>query len=296
MKRGFFFLIAVLLLSGHLVAQVEQQELMQGELKQLKALPELKMPQSYGFKSLPSIKDNSATAYFPEVFNQFGWSCNQAGSIGYVFTYEINAMRNAPASQLENLYPPLFIWNLLNDGIVENGVSYFDSWDAIRLNGIPNAIDFGMEIANEKKWMSGYDKYYAGMKNRSDEIFTIYTDTEEGINTLKHWLNDHLDGSPNGGLANIQIGSTGMKMEMIPEGEEGEGKMLMTSYAQWVGHAMTVAGWNDFVRWDYNDDGLYTNDVDINDDGVVDVRDWENGAFLVVNSWGEGFGDKGKRI
>lgn len=294
MKRGFLYLLFALLLGGTMQAQVIQDELMTDELKQLKALPALKMPEGYAFKSLPSIKDNTASQYFPEVFGQYGWSCNQASSIGYVFTYEINALRNLPSTQMENLYPPLAIWNLLNDGDDANGVSYFDSWDAIRLNGIPNFADFGLENYNEVKWMTGYDKYYNGMKNRINEMYTINTDTEEGINTLKHWLNDHLDGSPNGGLANIQIGSTGMKMELIPEGEEGEGKHLMTNFAVWVGHAMTVVGWNDYVRWDYNDDGQYTNDIDINDDGIVDVRDWENGAFIVVNSWGQGFGDQGR--
>lgn len=294
MKRGFFYLLFALLLGGTMQAQVMQDELMTDEIKKLRALPEMKMPESYAFKSLPSIKDNSATAYFPEVFNQYGWSCNQASSIGYVFTYEINALRNVPATVMENLYPPLAIWNLLNDGDGGNGVSFFDSWEAIRVNGIPHFADFGSENYNETKWMTGYDKYYRGMQNRTNEVYTINTDTEEGINTLKHWLNDHLDGSPNGGVANIQIGSSGMKMEIIPEGEEGEGKHLMTNFAIWVGHAMTIVGWNDFVRWDYNNDGLYTNDIDINEDGVVDVRDWENGAFIVVNSWGDGFGDKGR--
>lgn len=294
MKRGFLYLLFALLLGGTMQAQVMQDELMTDEIKKLRALPEMKMPESYAFKSLPSIKDNSATAYFPEVFNQYGWSCNQASSIGYVFTYEINALRNVPATLMENLYPPLAIWNLLNDGDNGNGVSFFDSWEAIRVNGIPHFADFGLENYNETKWMTGYDKYYRGMQNRTNEVYTINTDTEEGINTLKHWLNDHLDGSPNGGLANVQIGSTGMKMEIIPEGEEGEGKHLMTNFAIWVGHAMTIVGWNDFVRWDYNNDGLYTNDIDINEDGVVDVRDWENGAFIVVNSWGDGWGDKGR--
>jgi len=294
MKRGFLYLLFIFLLGGTLQAQVMQDELMTDDLKKLKALPELKMPDNYAFKSLPVTKDNTTMPYFPEVFLQYGWSCNQASSIGYIFTYEVNALRNKPATELENLYPPLAIWNLLNNGQYGNGVSFFDSWEAIKLNGVPNFADFGLENYNETRWMSGYDKYFRGMKNRTNEVYTINTDTEEGINTLKHWLNDHLDGSPNGGVANIQIGSSGMKMEVIQEGEEGEGKHLMTSFAMWVGHAMTVVGWNDQVRWDYNDDGLYTNDVDINDDGVVDVRDWENGAFIVINSWGGGWGDNGR--
>lgn len=294
MKRGLFFVMSLFLLSGVLHSQILQEDGSSKDLKFLRSLPNLEMPAGYALKSLPLKKDNTATAYFPEVFGQYGWSCNQASSIGYIFTYEINALRNKPATELDNLYPPLAIWNLLNDGDDENGVSFFDSWQAIKLNGVPNFTDFGVDNYTEVKWMTGYDKYYRGMQNRTDEVYTINTDTEEGINTLKHWLNDHLDGSPNGGVANIQIGSTGMQMSQIPAGEEGEGKYLMTTFAQYVGHALTVAGWNDDIRWDFNKDGRYTNDVDLNADGVIDVRDWENGAFLVINSWGQGWGDKGR--
>ncbi|MCD6347070.1 MAG: T9SS type A sorting domain-containing protein, partial [Bacteroidales bacterium] len=275
-------------------AQPVVENTMDGELVKLQALHELKMPEGYRLKSLPYTKDNTTLAYFPEVFGQTGWSCNQANSIGYVFTYEINAVRNSAANQNNNLYPPLAIWNLLNDGNSGNGVSYFDTWDAILMNGIPSFEDFGYDFYNAQKWMTGYDKYYRGMQNRPLEVYYINTRTADGINTLKHWLDDHLDGSPYGGLANFQIGSTGMKMAVIPEGEEGAGLHLMTSYNERVGHVMTVAGWNDNIRWDFNHDGQYTNDIDINNDGKVDARDWENGAFIVVNSWGQGWGDKGR--
>lgn len=294
MKRGFYLVLSIILLGGGLNAQMIQDELMKDELNKLKEIPELTMPEGYSLKSLPSIQNNAASPYFPEVFGQIGWSCNQASSIGYVFTYEMNALRNVPANQPENLYPPLAIWNLLYIDGPYPGVSFFDSWEAIRMNGIPSVADFGPENNVEKKWMTGYDKYYNGMKNRTSEIYTIKTGTEEGINTLKHWLYDHLDGSPNGGVANFQIGSGGMHMEQIAEGEEAEGKFLMTSYSSAVGHAMTVFGWNDFVRWDFNGDGQYTNDVDINEDGVIDVKDWEIGAFHVINSWGSGWGFLGR--
>ncbi|MFZ4549075.1 MAG: hypothetical protein ACOYN4_16620, partial [Bacteroidales bacterium] len=45
-------------------------------------------------------------------------------------------------------------------------------------------------------------------------------------------------------------------------------------------------GYNDSIRYDYNHDGKYTNNLDINLDGIVDVSDWEIGGFKVVNSYG----------
>ncbi|MBT4408997.1 MAG: hypothetical protein HOC82_04070, partial [Bacteroidetes bacterium] len=293
MKRGLFFFIGVLILSTGLMAQQEVANIMDGELNKLKALKELKLPQGHMLKSLPTTKDNTASQYFPEVFGQHGWSCNQASSIGYVFTYEMNAIRNLAANSAANLYPPLAVWSLLNDGDETNGVSYFDTWKAISMNGIPNLEDYNYNTNDGRIWMTGYDKYYRGMQNRTEDVYYINTRTEAGINTLKHWLNDRMDGSPYGGIGNFQIGSTGMKHTMIPEGEEGAGKQIMTSYNDRVGHAMTAVGWNDNIRWDFNLDGVYTNDVDINDDGIVDARDWENGAFLVVNSWGQGWCDFG---
>jgi len=44
-------------------------------------------------------------------------------------------------------------------------------------------------------WMSGYDKYYEAMKNRTLEVFTIDVSTIQGLETLKAWMNDQLNGS-----------------------------------------------------------------------------------------------------
>jgi hypothetical protein len=43
-----------------------------------------------------------------------------------------------------------------------------------------------------------------------------------------------------------------------------------------------------------NGDGKITNDLDLNDDGKVTLADWERGAYIVVNSWGENWSKDGK--
>ncbi len=43
-----------------------------------------------------------------------------------------------------------------------------------------------------------------------------------------------------------------------------------------------------------NRDGRITNDLDLNDDGEVTLADWERGAYIVVNSWGDKWSKDGK--
>ncbi len=58
---------------------------------------------------------------------------------------------------------------------------------------------------------------------------------------------------------------------------------------------MTIVGYNDSIRWDYNSDGQYTNNIDINGDNVVNMKDWEIGGFKMVQSYGgvPNWGDQG---
>ena len=259
-------------------------------------LKKLTMPAGYSNMPLPSKKDNTLGTYFSGIYSQGVWNCNQAASIWTMFTYEINCLRSLNSSLQQNQYSPMAVYNLLNYGNGSNGVSYFDSWNLIRANGIPGIPDFPGLDQNSQVWMTGYDKYFRGMKNRIDEVFAINVGNPEGLLTLKHWINDHLNGSPFGGLANFQIGSGNMIIPQIPLGKglEEEGQFIVIRYDPNIGHAMTFAGWNDSVRYDVNGDGKYTNNIDINGDYIVDMKDWEIGAMRVVNSWSAGWGNAGK--
>jgi hypothetical protein len=48
------------------------------------------------------------------------------------------------------------------------------------------------------------------------------------------------------------------------------------------------------VRYDFNNDGKYTNNLDINADGQVDMRDYEIGALICVNTYGTEWGSEGR--
>jgi len=229
--------------------------------------------------------------FFRSIFAQDGWSCGQAASIGYHFTYEINRVRDLAADTSINLYPPHFAFNFYNLGEFDQGVCYHHTHDVLKSCGTPNVFDYGDMSNGYLHWMSDYDKYYNGMLNKIDNYYSISVADEEGLLTLKHWLNDHLNGSDYGGLANFYTDLLGVNL--LPEGTPEEGKSVVTQFGSYNGHAMTVVGWNDSIRWDYNEDGQYTNDIDINDDGIINVKDWEIGGFKLANSHGVGFADSG---
>ena len=258
-------------------------------------IPELKMPDSYlGEKAplLPYKLDNSKLKYFRPPFSQEGYSCGQASSIGYAFTYEINVLRNLSSDTSINQYPSNFAWNLLNDGYWNQGVNFFDSWELLKTMGTPTVYEFGgMSTIAETHWMSGYDKYYSGMHNQISDYYKIRTGTPEGLGTLKQWLIDHLNGSDVGGLANFMVG-TGV-VNLVPENTPEAGKHILINFGSYVNHNLTIVGYNDSIRFDFNNDSLFTNDIDINNDDIVDMKDWEIGAFKIANSWGEYWADSG---
>jgi hypothetical protein len=241
---------------------------------------------------LPAKLDLSKTRYFPPVIDQHGWSCNQASSIGYMLTYELNRIRDLPANLPENRYPPLYTWNFLNNANYSQGVSYFDTWEIIKAGGCPNYVDFPW-ADDIITWMSGYDKYYRAMQNRVLENYSLPVGTPEGVNLLKRYLYDHFDGSKYGGTANFQIASGGMAIGYLPEGSIDPGAPVIHSFGTEVGHAMTIVGYNDSLKLDLNGDGRSTNDLDINGDRVVDLHDWEKGAFIVYNTWGNWLSRRG---
>ncbi len=260
----------------------------------LSQLPELEMPSTITKRLLPSVVDNSQLPWFRPLIAQVGLECGQASSIGLMFTYEIDFLRQAPANLPHNQFATHFAYNFVNGG-ADAGVNYYETFEILKRAGTPSVWDYGgMSIGGPSRWMSGYTEYYNAMHNRVTEIYTIKVNTPEGLQTLKNWIFDHGNGSQAGGLACFYAQFSNPPLT-LPQGTPEAGKHVITSWGSSANHSMTICGFNDSIRWDYNGDGLYTNDTDINGDGVVDMRDWEIGGFKMANTYGSisGWGDQG---
>lgn len=293
--KGLFTILFVssFLWQIHLRAQdtgKENQQLPifeEADLIPLNSLPPLPVPGLYSSPNapaLPLVVNNSLHPYFRGAYNQAGLSCGQAAFIGYNYTYEVNRVRDLPANVTANQYPTHFAWNWANGGNGWYGASYFHTADLMKHVGTPNVVTYGgMSAGDGIRWMTGYNNYYLAMKNRIYDAYSINVGTIDGLQILKHYLHDHLEGSPYGGLANFFANHP--PLQTLPIGTPEAGRKVVTQWSTFS-HALTVVGYNDLIRWDYNGDGQYTNHLDINGDGVVDLRDWEIGGLILVNSYG----------
>jgi hypothetical protein len=261
------------------------------------SVPKLELPDEYkvrGGRDLPPVVNNANTPYLRPIFTQENYAnCGQSSGIAYNFTYEINRARGVPSDNESTQYTPQFTWNFMNGGNGWYGVSYFHSFEILKSVGNPSVEEYGgMFYGGGKRWMSGYEAYRNTMNNRIAEVYSIDISTIEGINTLKYWLYDHLEGDTCGGIASFYTYSA-WGSSTLPSGTPEGGKHVIVYWRVPAGHALTIVGYNDSIRFDFNNDGRYTNDEDINGDGVVDLKDWEIGGFLFVNSYGEQWLDSG---
>jgi hypothetical protein len=244
---------------------------------------------------LPASVDNSKHKMLVPIFEQWQGSCGAASGTGYVYTYEINCLRGGLDAKLkENQYPYNWVWHFTNEGSQDKGAWNHDTFELADHLGIPNLLTYGglFRNLNASQWMTGYEKYLAAFRNRGEYI-ELPAQTPEDLLLIKGWLYDHNDGSPFGGIVNFDDYILNVEMKKSPTGWANANKNIMVKLGDKGAHSMTIVGYEDSIRYDVNRDGKYTNNLDLNADGLVDISDWEIGAFHVINTWGTGWADAG---
>ena len=228
-----------------------------------------KSPAASGSQSLPSSIDNSKSIHFPPIFNQIGGSCAQASSIGYMFTYEMNALLDRDASIPENRFSYLYTWNLVNGGNDE-GSFQFDGIQISTSNGIMTEADFPEQTSYLRfKWASGFDKYLRAMKYKGDKFVNLDITDTTSLYTIKEYLYNKGENGKKGGVLTFSSQATGWKFNTSYSGPSETGyKCVLTKLAHDGGHAMTIVGYDDLVEFE-------------RPDGKI-----SKGAFIVVNSYG----------
>jgi hypothetical protein len=243
---------------------------------------------------LPERVDNAKQKYWRGIFAQKHGSCAQASGIAYVYTYEVNRLRGRNADDPHDRYPTHWTYNFVNKGY-DRGSWMMWGWEVGKSLGIPNAKLYGTETGYDLRyWPSDYAVYENAIDNKIDSYFVMDVGSAKGIDQLKRYLYDHgIDGGEGGILSFAAGWSENYKEAKLPaDGYEG-GKKAIISFGKVVNHAVTFVGYDDKVCYDFNGDGQCTNDIDLNGDEKIDVRDWEQGAFIMANSWGTGWGDDG---
>src|SRR5512133_2275101 len=212
---------------------LEPSALTSDELFVLSNVPLRELPQEYKGPNAPLLPpgiDNSTQPYFRPITSQTGYECGQSAGVAFNFTYEIDRLRNLPANTAANQYPTHFVWDFLNSGDNYVGASFFDSWEIVRALGTMNVTEYGGSLGygGYKRWINGYDVYHSGMNNRLTAVKGIRCDNPEGLQTLKYWLYEHLEGSTIGGVGNIYGQYFGSVSTTLPAGTPEAGKYVQT--------------------------------------------------------------------
>lgn len=309
--KKILILLACLVSAFQAMAQIEDYTMPNGKVVKIdrSVFPDLKyevaskpQPAAYvarrkanakqGKIELPPYVYNGESKYFPPIFNQDGGSCGSAQSIGYMFTHEINCYRDADASLPENQYPSHFTWLLSYQTSNTTGMA--------QANGIPNVPTYGGRTFSrlfgaqthedpDYGWMQGYDKWYSAMWNRvSHDISFAPTNTPEGRQELKEWLYNHSGDTSmhGGGVAGIGVAAYGT-WATVPNTADNRaagvnGMKYVEAWGDVFNHAVTVCGYDDRIEFDLDKDGK-----------IGEVEEDEVGAWIIANSWGDGWENKG---
>ncbi|MCR5180663.1 MAG: PKD domain-containing protein, partial [Bacteroidaceae bacterium] len=250
----------------------------------------------------PDHVNNALNPSFPPIINQSGGSCGAACSIYYQFTNQINTSRFTAADSDDRRYATHFPWLLNANG--PEGTGYERLGHNV---GIASCTDYGgttysrifgnsgqSDADDDCGWMQGYDRWFNTMHNRilRENSFPYNCGTEEGRELVKNYLWNRCgdDSYASGGICGIGV-AAGPFEGIIPKTEANDaagvtGMKYVTDWNETYNHAMTIVGYDDRLEFDLDGNGVI---------GETSNSKGENevGAWIICNSWGDGYANKG---
>lgn len=260
-----------------------------------------KQRRAAGTAAYPDHWNTGNQRYFPPIINQGGYgSCGVSSHVGHMLTSEMNAYYNTDASLLSNQLTPMFEYPFTYNGPGKDEMALYVGYPTADIYGgrYESSIYGGSEWKNSTwGWCTGYDLFYNAMKNRISRAagFPAAVDTPEGAAAVKAYLYNHA-GDPDfggrGGTVCIGVGIANSARARIPSTTQNDniGVSNQEYLLHWnIGgydHAMCMVGYDDRIQFDLDANGIpgeTSNQFGQN----------ENGAWIIANSWGPGWGNGG---
>jgi len=250
----------------------------------------------------PDHLNNALLPSFPPIINQSGGSCGAASSIYYQFTHQINTARFTAADTDERRYATHFAWMLNTNGTDGTGYDRLGKDVGIAscavYGGTTYSRIYGRSGQDDQDddcgWMQGYDSWYSTMHNRivSGNSFPFNCGTEEGRELVKNYLWNRCgdDSYAAGGICGIGV-AAGPFEGNIPKTPANDaagvtGMKYVTDWNETYNHAMTIVGYDDRVEFDLDKNGVVGEAMNADGDNEV-------GAWIICNSWGDGYANNG---
>lgn len=253
-------------------------------------------------KVRPDHLNNALQPSFPPIINQSGGSCGAASSIYYQFTNQINTARFVAADADERRYATHFPWLFNTNGPSGTGYDKLGHDVGIASCAVYGGTTYSRVYGHSGQddqdddcgWMQGYDSWFATMHNRilHGNSFPMNCGTEEGRELVKNYLWNRFgdESYASGGICGIGV-AAGPFEGNIPKTDANVaagvvGMKYVTDWNETYNHAMTIVGYDDRLEFDLDGNGIVGEAL--NSEG-----DDERGAWIICNSWGDGYANNG---
>lgn len=221
---------------------------------------------NYDLEDLPSVVDYSSSKYIPPTGEQLGNSC-----VGWAVGYYLRTFQEGKEQGWEivedgginrdRVFSPYFIYNQINGG-TDNGATLQDAGKLLKNVGAASISDFSDPEGFEVK--PSYDIVRKGYKYRIKDYYNLFgrnDSAEVKVGNLKEYL-------LTGDLPVVGV-DAGYSWEQ-PHMDESGNYIVVSDESYIGGHAVIVVGYDDTIP---------------TPDGI--------GAFKILNSWGEDWGNGG---